>query len=160
MKTKLTIIFVILGLIVLSPSAFGKKLKQEHIDEYGTKVFNTTKEKMFEIVKEVLANHEFDIELEKYEKGLIKTKRKDVGTTGVAEHNPYGNQSTAQFRTNYRQYIVTIEETEDNKIKVVFTPKFYIGDADVSEKNIWALKGPAGEIKIWEGLFNDIEERL
>ena len=142
MKTKLTIIAVMVGLIICSSNAFGKKLKQEHIDEYGTKIFEASKDSMFAIVKEVLSNHNFEIELEKYEKGLIKTKRKDVGTTGVADHNTYSQQSTAQFRSNYRQYYVTIEETDNNKVKVVFTPKFYIGDADVSEKNIWALKEP------------------
>ena len=138
------------------PDAFAqKKLTQSDIDSYGTKIFEGEKEKVFNVVKEVLLSQDFEIELENFEKGLIKTKRKVIGQTGVAT-----SMSTAQYRLNYRQYYAYITETPDGKTKVVFSPKIYIGDADVTDGKIWMLKGAGGEYKLWENLFNNIEERL
>ncbi len=57
----------------LTTFAQGRKLKQKHIDEYGTKVFNYEMNKVFPIILEVLKNNNFEIELERKEKGLIKS---------------------------------------------------------------------------------------
>jgi tRNA/tmRNA/rRNA uracil-C5-methylase (TrmA/RlmC/RlmD family) len=157
MKTR-NVLFILIITFLSSNAYAQKKLKQDHIDEYGTKVFDVSKEKVFPVIKEVLANNNFKIELEKYEKGLIKTSKKEIGVTGAAQHGV--NQSTAQFRKNYRQYYVTFEEVGEGKTKVVFTPKVFIGDADYSEQRVWVLKGQAGEYKLWENLFNEIDERL
>lgn len=157
MKSKNLAVLFIIGFVM--SNVYGqKKLKQEDIDEYGTKVFETTKEKVFPVIKEVLANNNFEVDLEKYETGLIKTKKKEIGVSGAAQHGV--NQSTAQFRKNYRQYYVMVEEVGEGETKVVFTPKIFIGDADYTEQKVWVLKGPAGEYKLWENLFNEISERL
>jgi hypothetical protein len=161
MRNKKIINVFMVCILFLSTSTFaqfGKKMKQEYIDEYGTKTFNRSKEEIYPIIKEVLQNNGFEIELDRLEKGLIKTNKKVVGTTGNATHSEYS--SSAQYRSNYRQYYVTINKESENEAKVVFKPKFFIGDADVSEKRIWVLNGNAGEIKIWERLFSEIEERL
>lgn len=159
MKTKIGLITAILGFLFLSSHLFAqKKLTPEVINEFGTKIFSSGQDTIFPIVKAVLLSHDYVIDVENAKKGIIKTKRKDIGASGNAS---YGiNSSSAQIRSNYRQYIVTIEEKEKGKTKVVFVPKIFIGDADVSEERVWVLKGAAGEYKLWEVLFKDIEDRL
>ncbi|MCP4443417.1 MAG: hypothetical protein GY810_31325 [Aureispira sp.] len=139
----------------LTTFAQGRKLKQKHIDEYGTKVFNYEMNKVFPIILEVLKNNNFEIELERKEKGLIKTRRKVISTTGIGT-----SSNTAQFTSNYRQYIVTIDESNQNETKVILKPRIFIGEADLTDRAVWVINGPAGEIKIWERLFNEIDERL
>ena len=141
--------------VFMSDAFAQKKLTQNDIDVYGTKIFDEEKEKVFNAVKDVLLSQNFEIEIENFEKGLIKTKRKVIGQTGVAT-----SMSTAQYRLNYRQYYAYITETPDGKTKVVFSPKIYIGDADATEGKIWVLKGAGGEYKLWENLFKNVEERL
>jgi hypothetical protein len=142
----------------MSDAFAQKKMTQKEIDSYGTKFFDESKEKVFNAVKDVLISQNFQIELENFEKGLIKTKLKVIGQTGTAVG--YGNVATAQYRLNYRQYYADITETPDGKIKVVFSPRIYVGDADYTDKKVWVLKGAAGEYKLWENLFKNIEERL
>jgi len=140
---------------VFMSDVFAAKLTQKDIDSYGTKIFTGDKEKVFNVVKNVLISQDFEIELENFEKGLIKTKRKVIGQSGYST-----GMGSAQYRLNYRQYYAYITEIPDGKIKVVLSPKIYIGDADVTDLNIWVLKGAGGEYKLWENLFNNIEERL
>lgn len=156
-KIKLTGTLIVALILSISLTSFaqGRKLKQKHIDEYGTKVFNYEKDKVFPIILEVLKNNDFEIELERKEKGLIKTKRKNISTTGVGTSN-----NTAQFTSNYRQYIVTIVESNQNETKVILKPRIFIGDADLTDRAVWVLNGPAGEIKLWERLFSEIDERI
>ncbi len=159
MKTRISFIAAILGVSFLTANLYAqKRLTQEIINEFGTKTFNADKDSIFRIVKAVLISHDYAIDIENAKKGLIKTKKKDIGASGNAS---YGlNSSSAQIRSNYRQYNVTIEEIEKGKTKVVFVPKIYIGEADVSEEKIWVFKGLGGEYKLWETLFKEIEERL
>jgi hypothetical protein len=150
-------LFLVTGLLIMMTvnvhAQFGRKLTQADIDTYGTKAFDEPDmEKMFRIVKEVLLGMDYQIELENFDKGLIKTKRKIIGGTG--------SYNAAQVRLNYRQYYAYVSETSDGKIKVAFAPKIFIGEADVSTKSIWVLRGAGGEYKLWENLFASIEERL
>ena len=163
MKNIILSISLLLFVGISTPDAFAqKKLTQKEIDSYGTKIFDGDKEKVFNAVKDVLISQNFEIELENFEKGLIKTKLKVIGQTGTTTAVGYGNMAAAQsqYRLNYRQYYANITETSDEKIKVVFSPKIYIGDADYTDKKVWAFKGVAGEYKLWENLFKNIEERL
>ncbi len=89
---------------------------------------------------------------------MIKTGKKVIGTTGVAQHAP--GTSTAQFRKNYRQYYAYITTLDNGMTQLVLQPKIYIGHADYADEKVWVLKGPAGEIKLWENLFANIEELL
>jgi hypothetical protein len=155
-KSSILILMVCLMGVLMTDAHAQKKLTQEDIDTYGTKIFDEPdQEKMFKVVKEVLLAMDFEIELENPAKGLIKTKRKVIGETGIAT-----GQSSAQFRLNYRQYYAYISEAPEGKVKVVFMPRIYIGDADLTDKKVWVLKGAAGEYKLWENLFNNIAERL
>ncbi len=149
-------IFLLAIVLSLTTMVYGqKKLDQKTIDEFGTKTFDKSIEDLFPIIKMVLTNNEYIIELENLEKGKIKTKKKALGETGISTGN-----GTAQFNRNYRQYIVQLESITPTQTKVVFTPKVWIGEADVSEKKVWVLKGPGGEIKLWENMFTAIEERF
>ena len=146
-------------LVVLSASMYAqKRLTPEVINEFGTKTINVSRDSVFNAVKAVLISHDYVIDIENVKKGIIKTRKKDIGATG---NESYGlNSSTAQITTTYRQYNATIEEVEKGKTKVVLIPRIYVGDADVSEEKVWVLKGPAGEYKLWEALFKEIGERL
>ncbi|KAF2518727.1 hypothetical protein E0W68_08210 [Flavobacterium salilacus subsp. salilacus] len=142
-------------LILLTTSVFAqKKMTQKVIDEYGTKIFEAPKEQIFSLVKKVLESNNYEIDYENLEKGKIITKKKVIGESGFA------GVGTAQFRTNYRQYTAVFESLSPNRTKVVLIPKIWIGEADVSEDRIWVLKGSAGEIKLWQNIFNNIQERL
>jgi hypothetical protein len=141
--------------VSMSDAFAQKKLTQTEIDSYGTKIFDEDKEKVFNAVRDVLLSQNYEFELENFEKGLIKTKRKIIGQTGVAT-----SMTSAQYQLNYRQYYVYITETLEGKTKVVFSPKIYIGEADVTDRKVWVLKGAGGEYKLWENLFKNIEERL
>ena len=159
MKTRLSLFTAMLCVLCFSATLFAqKKLTPEVISEFGTKTFNAEKDTIFRIVKTVLISHDYVIDIENAKKGIIKTRRKDIGASGQASYGM--NSSSAQIRSNYRQYNVTVEEIEKGKTKVVFIPKIYIGDADMSEEKIWVFKGAAGEYKLWEGLFKEIEEHL
>jgi hypothetical protein len=155
-KSSILILMVCLMGALMTDAHAQRKLTQLDIDTYGTKIFDESdQEKMFKVVKDVLLGMNFEIELENPEKGLIKTKRKIIGQTGVAT-----SQSSAQFQLNYRQYYAYVSEAPEGKVKVVFVPKIYIGDADLTDRRVWVLKGAAGEYKLWENLFNNIAERL
>jgi hypothetical protein len=149
----LTVLFIV-AFATINVSA-QKKLDQVAIDQFGTKIFDKSKSTVFPIVRTVLKNNDFDFEFENFEKGKIKTRKKVIGTTGYAQ-----GYDAAQFRQNFRQYIVQIDSLGPQQTRVVFTPKIWIGDADVSEQKIWVFKGAAGEIKLWENLFNSILEIL
>lgn len=141
---------------MLTTLVYGqKKLDQKTINEFGTKTFDKSKEELFPIIKKVLTNNQYEIELENLEKGKIKTKKKPLGETGVSTGN-----GSAQFNRNYRQYSIQLESVTPTQTKVVLTPKVWIGEADVSDQKVWVLKGPAGEIKLWENIFTSIEEQL
>jgi hypothetical protein len=139
-------------------AAAQKKMTPELISQYGTVSFKSSKDSVFNAVKQTLVSHGYTIDIENVDKGLIKTNRKDIGATGSATYTAYAG--VAQYRSNYKQYIATVELQQNGLVKVVMEPKVYVGDADYSDKKVWVIKGNAGEIKLWEDLFKDIQERL
>jgi hypothetical protein len=143
----------LIGMMSLNVHAqFGSKLTQEDIDTHGTRVFDEPDvEKMFRIVKETLLGMDYEIDLENAGKGMIKTKRKVIGGT---------HSTSTSTQLNYRQYYAYVTEASDGKTKVVFVPKIFIGEADLTDRRVWVLKGAGGEYKLWENLFTAIEERL
>ena len=143
---KTTMILCLVAFATNSFAQFGKKLTPEIITEFGTKEFSESKKKLFPIIKGVLETQGYEISIENLEKGIMKTKRKIIGVQDTGSGT-------------FRAYVVNIEET-GNTAKVVFTPKIFIGDADISEKKVWALKGVAGEEQLWKNLFKDIEDAL
>lgn len=154
MKTKMTflIVFFLTGFpMLLSAQMYvGSHMKQETIDEFGTKVFNASAEVVINAVKAAFIDHDYDLGIEKPEKGEIRTKRKLLSATGDANHAVF----------YYRQYIATITEKEPGKTTVVLTPKMFLGENDISEKKCWVIKGNKGEIKLWEVFFKDIQDQL
>jgi len=159
MKTKLVFLSLILWFTGSSVQLLAqKRLTPEVVGEFGTRIFNHDKDSVFRAVKAVLISHDYLIDIENPAKGIIKTRKKDIGASGSAT---YGiNSSSSQIRSNYRQYNVMVEELEKGKIKVVIVPKIFVGDADLSDEKVWVLKGPAGEIRLWETLFKEISEML
>lgn len=137
-----------------------KKLNQDDIDQYGTKTISANIDTVYAIVKQVLLSRDYIIDIDNKSKGLIKTNRKQIGSVSTAVYGAYSNTAVAQSRATFRQYYVNIESLGDNAVKIVFTPKIYVGDSDISDKKIWVLKGAAGEYKLWEDLFKDITDRL
>ena len=163
-KLILSILLLLFVGVFMSDAFAQKKLTQNDIDSYGTKIFDEDKEKVFNAVRDVLLSQNYEFELENHEKGLIKTKQKIIGQTGVATSMTSAGVATsmtsAQYQLNYRQYYAYITETPEGKTKVVFSPKIYIGEADVTDRKVWVLKGAGGEYKLWENLFKNVEERL
>ena len=96
------------------------------------------------------SEQDFGIGIEKPEKGEIKTKRKILSA--------YGDAHSAAFY--YKQYVIKIEEKEPGKTTVVMTPRLFHQETDISDKACWVIKGKAGEIKLWESLFKEIQEQL
>lgn len=142
-------------LLISVPSISQKKMTKEIINEYGTKVFNAPKAEVFQTLKNVLESNDYQIDFENIEKGKIVTKKKVLGASAMRT-----DIGTAQITRNYRLYSVVVESIDTNKTKVVLTPKVFIGEGDVSDEKVWIIKGNTGEIKLWENIFNSIQERL
>ncbi|MCC5918452.1 MAG: hypothetical protein JJU02_14115 [Cryomorphaceae bacterium] len=149
----LKIFSAFIGLIALTSCA--ARLTPEIIEEHGTRVFEADKKSVYEAVKLTLASKNYVIDIDKYEEGYLKTKQKMISTSGAAT-----STTTAVYQNNYRLYIVDIKEVSPGNTKVVLTPNIYIGEVNASHRKIWAIKGGAGEIVLWEALFQDIQERL
>ena len=128
----------------------GAHMKPEIIEKYGTKVFDAPKDSVYKAVKAIMIEQDFGIGIEKPEKGEIKTKRKILSA--------YGDAHSAAFY--YKQYVIKIEEKEPGKTTVVMTPRLFHQETDISDKACWVIKGKAGEIKLWESLFKEIQEQL
>ncbi len=148
-------IVLFLILLISVPSISQKKMTKEIINEYGTKVFNAPKAEVFQTLKSVLESNDYQIDFENIEKGKIVTKKKVLGASAMRT-----DIGTAQITRNYRLYLVVVESIDTNKTKVVLTPKVFIGEGDVSDEKVWIIKGNTGEIKLWENIFNSIQERL
>lgn len=148
-------IVLFLILLISVPSISQKKMTKEIINEYGTKVFNAPKAEVFQTLKNVLESNDYQIDFENIEKGKIVTKKKVLGASAMRT-----DIGTAQITRNYRLYSVVVESIDTNKTKVVLTPKVFIGEGDVSDEKVWIIKGNTGEIKLWENIFNSIQERL
>ena len=149
---KLTLLII---LLISIPSIGQKKMTQEIIDEHGTRIFNASKTEVYNTLKNVLESNDYQIDFENIEKGKIVTKKKILGASAMRT-----DIGTAQIARNYRLYSALIESVDANKTKVVLIPKVFIGEGDVSNEKVCILKGNAGEIKLWENIFNSIQERL
>lgn len=140
----------------MSITSFGqKKMTKEIIEEFGTKIFDAPKSEVYQTLKSVLESNDYQIDFENFDKGKIITKKKLLGASAMRT-----DIGTAQIARNYRLYSATIEIIDNNKTKIILTPKVFIGEGDVSEQKVWIIKGDSGEIKLWQNIFNSIQERL
>jgi hypothetical protein len=153
MKTRLAfIIWIFLSgtPMLLTAQYIGSHLTKENIEEFGTKTFSASQESVYNAVRATFIDHDYDIGVENKEKGEIRTRRK--------VQSAHGNSHQAAFY--YRQYIATITEKEPGKTTVVLTPKYFNQETDISDKRCWVLKGKMGELKLWESMFQGIQEQL
>ena len=132
----------------------GEYLTDAIIAQYGTKVFEANFDDVWEATKGVLATHGYAIAYENKEKGILNTDLK------LIRAQAQGNAHSAQASGIYRQYLVKIKPISDNKTQVTLTPKIFNGNNDISADKIWVIKGPNGEIQLWQKIFNDLKALL
>jgi hypothetical protein len=119
--------------VVLTPGEIGRK---------GARSFATPPSTVFYACTGALLADGYEIERSDPEQGVIVTKPLAVSGQGPV---------TA------RSYRITIAPDGHGGSRMVAEPHLYAGGRDVSDRELWNLDGPRGEVARWNDLFTDVD---
>jgi hypothetical protein len=153
------LVLVAMGALLLAVGAgcglsSGAALTPLEIDTHGVSVLKAPSDKVFKATLDALKVLNYEIALERPDKGLIVTKRKSVRDVAV------GSYSAAVELSYTRQYTIEIKETGGGTARVRATPAIFENAADISARPVWDLDSPLGERELWKQLFAKIEQLL
>ena len=124
----------------------------------GTRTFDAPLAATFEATVGALQVLGYEIAVANPDKGVLKTQRKLLRSTGQGVSVGYTTSINVVHVS--RQYFLHLTAVGDARTQVVAEPKIFVGDDDISSGEIWALDGPQGERALWEKLFAEIQSNL
>ena len=131
----------------------GVPMTPQEIDAHGVVSLKAPPDKVFKATLDALKVLDYEIALERADKGLIVTKHRLVRDTAV------GSAHAALELTYSRQYTIEIKGNAAGS-RVIATPAVFENAADISTRPVWDLEGPLGERELWKQLFAKIEQLL
>ncbi len=149
-----------LALAAITPAAagcgasLGAVLTPQEIEAHGVTVVRGPPDKVFKATIDALKTLDYEVALERPDKGLIVTKHRSVRDVAV------GNSHSAVQLSYSRQYTIEIRDAGGGSSRVIATPAVFENAADISARPIWDLESPLGERELWKQLFAKIEQLL
>ena len=154
LSTALALALVTLVTLVTSGcGSMGVALTPKEISAHGVMVFKAPPEKVFQAALDALKVLNYEIALERPDKGLIVTKHRLVRDTAV------GSATSAVEIAYSRQYTIEIKGNAAG-CRVTATPAVFANAEDISAKEVWDLESSQGEHELWKQLFAKIEQLL
>jgi hypothetical protein len=129
-------------------------LTPQEIAAHGVAVLRGSTDQVFKATLDALKTLDYEIALERPDKGLIVTKHRSVRDVAV------GSSSAAVELSYSRQYTIEIKGAGGGSSRVTATPAVFENAADISARPVWDLEGPLGERELWKQLFAKIEQLL
>lgn len=117
-------------------------LTQGEIGRKGVHSFAAPPSTVFYSCTGALLADGYEIERSDPEQGVIVTK-----PLAVSGHGP----------VTARSYRLTISSDGQGGSRVVAEPHLYAGARDVSDREVWDLDGPRGQVALWNELFADVD---
>ncbi len=142
-----------LALATPACSSMGAALTQQEIEAHGIMSFKAPPEKVFKAALDALKVLDYEIAVERADKGLIVTKHHLVRDMAV------GSGNTAVEIAYARQYTIEIRGNAAG-CRVTATPAVFANTEDISAKKVWDLESAQGERELWKQLFAKIEQLL
>jgi hypothetical protein len=135
-------------------SSQGALLTPREIEAHGVAVIRGSTDKVFNATLDALKTLDYEIALERPDKGLVVTKHRSVRDLAV------GSSHAAVQLSYSRQYTIEIKDAGGGASRVTATPAVFENAADISTRPVWDLDSPVGERELWKQLFAKIEQLL
>jgi len=132
----------------------GAVLTPQEIEAHGVAFIRGPTDKVFQAALDALKTLDYEIALERPDKGLIVTKHRSVRDVAV------GSSHAAVELSYSRQYTIEIRTAGGGSSRVTATPAVFENAADISARPVWDLESPLGERELWKQLFAKIEQLL
>ena len=152
-------LFVVLALAAIFAAAAGcgasrgAVLTPQEIEAHGVTVVRASPDRVFKATLDALKTLDYEVALERPDKGLIVTKHRSVRDVAV------GDSHSAVQLSYSRQYTIEIKGNAAG-CRVTATPAVFANAEDISAKEVWDLESSQGEHELWKQLFAKIEQLL